>query len=125
MEYLLIGLGGFLGANARYYVAGWAGRLFGLSFPYGTFLINVSGSFLLGLLMGLLQQRPLDFLYPRLFFAVGFLGAYTTFSTFSYETLRLLQDGHFLFVFLYTLGSVLLGFLAVFLGFLLGDLFSL
>ena len=84
MDYLLIGLGGFLGANARFIVAGWVERMLGLGFPYGTFIINVSGSFCLGLLTGLLSHRPLDFLQHRLFFAVGFLGAYTTFSSFSY-----------------------------------------
>jgi CrcB protein len=124
MEYLVIGLGGFLGANARYLIAGWVGRILGLNFPYGTFIINVSGSFFLGLLMGLLSHRPLDFLQPRLFFAVGFLGAYTTFSTFSYETLQLAQDGHLAAVLLYSAGSVLLGLVAVLLGFVCGEFFA-
>jgi fluoride exporter len=125
MEYLVIGLGGFLGANARYLIAVWAGRALGFSFPYGTLIINVSGSFLLGLLMGLLHYRPLDFLHYRLFFAVGFLGAYTTFSTFSYETMRLAQDGQLVFVLLYGAGSVLLGLMAVFVGFVCGKFFAL
>ncbi|NOT55320.1 MAG: fluoride efflux transporter CrcB [Deltaproteobacteria bacterium] len=120
MDYLLIGLGGFLGANARYLVAQWVGRIWGFGFPYGTFIINVSGSFCLGLLMGVLHHRPLDFLQPRLFFAVGFLGAYTTFSTFSYETLRLAQDGQLTVVLVYVVGSVLLGLLAVWCGFACG-----
>lgn len=124
MDYLLIGIGGFLGANARYIIAGWVSRTLGLSFPYGTFIINVSGSFFLGLLMGLLHHHPLDFLHHRLFFAVGFLGAYTTFSTFSYETLRLAQDGQLTFVFIYILGSLLFSLAAVFLGFVFGELFS-
>jgi len=124
MEYLLIGLGGFLGANARYMVANWVGRSLGLNFPYGTFIINVSGSFCLGLLMGLLYHRPLDFLQYRLFFAVGFLGAYTTFSTFSYETLQLAQDGQLAFVLVYILGSLLFSLAAVFFGFVFGELFS-
>jgi fluoride exporter len=124
MDYLLIGLGGFLGANARFIVAGWVGRMLGLGFPYGTLIINVSGSFLLGLFMGLLHRRSLDFLQPRLFFAVGFLGAYTTFSTFSYETLRLAQEGHLALVLLYSVGSLLLGLGAVFFGFVCGDFFA-
>jgi CrcB protein len=124
MDYLLIGLGGFLGANARYLMAQWVGRILGFGFPYGTLIINASGSFLLGLFMGLLHHRPLDFLQPRLFLAVGFLGAYTTFSTFSYETLRLAQDGQFTFVLLYILGSVLLSLLAVSCGFVFGEFFA-
>ena len=124
MEYLVIGLGGFLGANARYLVAGWAGRMLGLSFPYGTLIINVSGSFLLGLFMGLFQHHPFDFLQQRLFFAVGFLGAYTTFSTFTHETLRLALDGQLLLVFAYIFGSILLGMVAVLLGFVLVGLFA-
>ena len=124
MDYLLIGIGGFLGANARYIIAGWVGRILGLNFQYGTFIINVSGSFFLGLLMGLFYHRPFDFLYHRLFFAVGFLGAYTTFSTFSYETLRLAQDGQLTFVLIYILGSLLFSLAAVFLGFVFGELLS-
>lgn len=120
MDYLLIGLGGFLGANARYIMARWIGRLLGLGFPYGTFIINVSGSFFLGLLMGCLHHHPLDFLPHRLFFAIGFLGAYTTFSTFSYETLRFVQDGQFAVVLIYIVSSVLLGLLAVWCGFVCG-----
>jgi len=89
----VIGLGGFLGANARYLIAGWATRRFGAAFPYGTFLINLSGSFLLGLLLAFLRERIFLHPYHFLFFAVGFLSAYTTFSTFTYESLRLLQDG--------------------------------
>ena len=122
MEYLVIGLGGFLGANARYLVAGWVARLLGLGFPYGTLMINVSGSFLLGLLMGLWQHHPLGFLQPRLFLAVGFLGAYTTFSTFTYEILQLALEGQLFLVLVYLFGSVLLGMVAVLLGFVLGGL---
>ena len=122
MEYLVIGMGGFLGANARYLVAGWAARHFGVIFPYGTFIINISGSFILGLFMSLLQDRA--FIHPnyRSFFAIGFLGAYTTFSTFTYESLRLLQDGSFFLALVNILGSVVVGLLGVFLGFVLGGL---
>lgn len=123
MEYLVIGIGGFLGSNARYLVGGWAARRFGLIFPYGTFIINISGSFILGLFMAFLQDRA--FIHPnyRLFFAIGFLGAYTTFSTFTYESLRLLQDGSFFLALMNMLGSLVVGLLGVFLGFVLGGLF--
>ena len=122
MEYLVIGIGGFLGANARYLVAGWAAQRFGTTFPYGTFIINVSGSFILGLFLVVVQERT--FIHPnyRLFFAVGFLGAYTTFSTFTYESLRLLQDGSILLGLTNIFASVVIGLLGVVLGVVLGGL---
>ena len=122
MEYLVIGIGGFLGANARYLVAGWAAQRFGTTFPYGTFIINVSGSFILGLFLVFVQERT--FIHPnyRLFFAVGFLGAYTTFSTFTYESLRLVQDGSILLGLTNIFASVVIGLLGVVLGVVLGGL---
>ena len=122
MEYLVIGIGGFLGANARYLVAGWAAQRFGTTFPYGTFIINVSGSFILGLFLVVVQERT--FIHPnyRLFFAVGFLGAYTTFSTFTYESLRLLQDGSILLGLTNIFASVVVGLLGVVLGVVLRGL---
>jgi fluoride exporter len=123
VEYLLIGIGGILGANARYWVADWAAQRLGTEFPYGTFIINTSGSFLLGLFMAFLQDRA--FIHPnyRLFFATGFCGAYTTFSTLTYESLRLFQDGSVLLGFMNMLGSLVIGMLAIFGGFLLGRMF--
>ena len=75
MDYLLVGLGGFLGTNARYLVANWIGGRYGTSFPYGTLLINVSGSFIIGLFLILITERFLVHPHWRLFFAVGFLQA--------------------------------------------------
>jgi CrcB protein len=123
MEYLMIGIGGFLGANARYVVGGWLTHLWGAQFPWGTFVINISGSFLLGLLMASLNARPLASPQYRLFFAVGFLGAYTTFSTFSYETLRLAQDQSMIAALLNITGSVVLGLVGVSFGVFFGGLF--
>ena len=119
MEYLIIGLGGVLGANARYLVAGWATRRLGLVFPYGTFLINLSGSFILGLFTAVMLKHPTSH-YPRLFFAVGFLGAYTTFSTFSLESLQLLQNGRVGLAFIYVMSSAALGVSGAWFGFNLG-----
>jgi CrcB protein len=93
---LIIGLGGFIGANLRYLVSGWAAERFGAAFPWGTLLINFSGSCLLAVFIAWAGgHAPLD---PRLrlFVAVGFFGAYTTFSTYATESVALLQAGNWL-----------------------------
>lgn len=113
---LIVGLGGSLGAIARYTLGGWAQRKFGIGFPYGTFFINVSGSFLLGLFATLALRSAWNEQW-RLFLAIGFLGAYTTFSTFEYETLMLIAEGRqYRTAALYLLGSVIVGLFAAYLG---------
>jgi len=92
-KYLVIGLGGFLGANARYLIGNWAAQRWGTAFPFGTLLINATGSFILGLFLGATTERFLIDPRWRLFFAVGFLGAYTTFSTYTYESIQLVLNG--------------------------------
>jgi len=116
MNVLVIGIGGFVGAVARYGIAGWIGQRWGRSFPLGTFMINVSGSFLIGLLMTLMAERFTENPQWRLLLVVGFLGAYTTFSTFEYETGALLKDGEWLFAGLNVILSVIVGFAALKLG---------
>lgn len=116
MNFFIIGIGGFFGAVARYGVALWIGRQWGRSFPLGTFVINVSGSFLIGLLMSLLTERFMVNPQWRLLFVVGFLGAFTTFSTFEYETGALLKDGEWLIAMLNITLSVIIGFMALKLG---------
>ena len=116
MNVLVIGIGGFVGAVARYGIAGWIGQRWGRSFPLGTFVINVSGSFLIGLLMTLMAERFTENPQWRLLLVVGFLGAYTTFSTFEYETGALLKDGEWLFAGFNVVLSVIVGFAALKLG---------
>jgi len=116
MNVLVIGIGGFVGAVARYGIALWIGQRWGRSFPFGTFIINVSGSFLIGLLMTLMAERFTENPQWRLLLVVGFLGAYTTFSTFEYETGALLKDGEWLFAMLNIILSVVVGFIALKLG---------
>ena len=116
-----VGLGGFLGANARYLLGGFISERWGAVFPYGTFVINVTGSFILGFFMAYAQERPWVAPGARLLFAIGFVGAYTTFSTFEYETMRLLQEREMLLAMLNIFGSVLTGMIAVFGGFALGE----
>jgi CrcB protein len=116
MNYLIIGAGGFVGAIARYILAVWIGQRWGRSFPLGTFVINVTGSFLIGLLMTLMAELFTENPQWRLLLIVGFLGAYTTFSTFEYETGALLKDGEWLYAGLNVIGSVIVGFIALKLG---------
>ncbi|HEY3281506.1 MAG TPA: fluoride efflux transporter CrcB [Armatimonadota bacterium] len=111
-----VGLGGFLGANARYWLGGWVAQRYGTQFPWGTLVINVSGSFVLGLIMALGTDRFSLPLQARLLLPIGFVGAYTTFSTFEYETLSLAQDASLLLALGNVAGSVTLGFLGVWLG---------
>jgi len=113
---IIIGIGGFLGAISRYGVALWIGQRWGRSFPLGTFVINVSGSFLIGLLMSLFTERFMVNPQWRLMLVVGFLGAYTTFSTFEYETGTLLKDSEWLIAGLNVVLSVFAGFVALKLG---------
>lgn len=119
---LWVGLGGFLGANARYWLGGWIQDRWGSAFPWSTFVINITGSFVLGLFVTLLTDR---FAVPRapmlrLVIAVGFVGAYTTFSTFELETLNLVTTGAWLQAFGNAFGSLVAGFAAVWLGAVLG-----
>lgn len=117
---LWVGLGGFLGANCRYWLSLWLAERWGTGFPLGTLIVNVSGSFLLGFFVALASGRlPID---PnlRLLIAVGFCGGYTTFSTYSVEGVGLLGERAFGPATLYLAGSVVLGLAAVWLGLFLG-----
>jgi CrcB protein len=113
-----ISAGGFLGANARYLIGLWAAERFGTAFPYGTFLINVSGSFVLGFYLTLVTERFSGRPTTRLFLATGLLGAYTTFSTLSYEAVELVADGAALAGVAYVSASLLLGIAAAVAGIL-------
>ncbi len=119
---LWVGLGGFLGANARYLLGGVIAERWSTAFPWATFAINISGSFILGLFLAFAEERPWMHPSSRLMFAVGFVGAYTTFSTFEYESIRLLQEGEMLLAFANIAGSVIAGLVAVFAGAALGEL---
>jgi CrcB protein len=91
-RYLLVALGGAFGSVARYWVAGLAPRLFGEAFPYGTLVVNVLGSFLISVVMGVALSTSLVPVNLRVFLTTGIIGGFTTYSTFNYETLALLQQ---------------------------------
>jgi CrcB protein len=114
MPYVLVSLGGMMGANMRYIIGRWTGALIETRFPLGTFVINVSGSFLLGVIGTLVARRLLaNSDEIRLALGVGFLGAYTTFSTFEFETHALFEDGEWLTAMTNMFLSLFLGLLAV------------
>jgi CrcB protein len=95
-EALLVGVGGFLGANARYLVSTWIARYMDPTLPWGTLLVNISGSLIIGGFLVWTTERIISNPDLRLFLAVGFCGAYTTFSSYAYETLTLFEQGHWL-----------------------------
>jgi len=112
-KFLLISLGAVLGANARYWISEWAARKVDSVFPHGILLVNLSGSFLLGFFITLATERWLLDPRWRLLVAVGFFGAYTTFSTYTYDSIHLMLKGQVGVGLLNLLGSALLGILAV------------
>lgn len=93
-EFLLVGAGGFVGANARYWVNALVARHLSASLPWGTLAVNVTGSFVLGAFLGWTTERVLADPAYRFLVAIGFCGAYTTFSSYAFETIRLWEQGH-------------------------------
>ena len=113
---LVVGAGGFLGASARYLLGGAIYRWLPATFPWATFVINVTGCFGIGFLAVLAEERMLLGPGARLFLMVGILGGYTTFSTFGYETIALLRESSFAAAAFNVLGHVALGLVAVWAG---------
>jgi CrcB protein len=120
-RYLLVMVGGAIGSLLRYLVGAWVQGLLGPTFPWSTLFVNALGSLLIGAVVRLSLEGALSG-EARLFLAVGLLGGFTTFSSFSYETLALLQDGEALAALAYALGSLLLGFFLAYLGYRLGGM---
>lgn len=122
-KYLYVALGGALGSLARYWVGGAVASRFGSRFPWGTFIINLSACAILGFSMTFLSRRT--GLNPawRFLAPIGFIGAYSTFSTYEWETLSSIRSGAFLLAALYAGASLVLGLAAVWGGSLLAELF--
>jgi CrcB protein len=123
LNYLLVALGGALGSVARYGASGLAARWFGETFPWGTLLVNVSGSLVIGFFATFTGTEGRWLVSPtiRTLFMVGICGGFTTFSSFSLQTLNLVRDGQWLYAGLNILGSVTLCLLFVWLGHLLAS----
>jgi fluoride exporter len=126
---MLLTIGGALGTNARYWLAFWLNEAswrkhsaWLVSFPVGTFVINVTGSFVLGLVGTIFLERLPDHREWFVLLGIGFCGGYTTFSTFEWETLQLLRDRIWTLAAVNVLGSVAVGFLGVVLGAAVGNL---
>jgi len=115
-KYLVVLAGAGLGGLARYVAGGWIMAKYGGRFPLGTFVVNITGAFLIGVLMTLLTQRFHPHPNWRLFLVVGILGGYTTFSSFEYETFQAVRGGERWLGLIYVGGSVVLGYLGVWLG---------
>jgi len=105
-----------LGANLRFVIGQWAADRLGPELPYGTFLINVSGAFAIGIVLSFIGQRVGVSPLWQLFFATGFLGGYTTFSSYAWEALVLVSGGEWLAAGVYVVGSNVVGFAGVWLG---------
>jgi CrcB protein len=112
MDYVWVGLGGLIGANARFVMTRYMADRFGDSYPWGTFAINVAGAFLIGLLLTWLTQRSVADPAMRLVLVVGFLGGYTTFSSYTFEAVTMAQRGNWIGATTYVLGSNVLGLVA-------------
>src|SRR5215831_781840 len=121
-KFLMVAFGGAAGSVARFGLGSYVGARFGARFPYGTFIINVTASFLIGFLLTVLAEKSAWNPSWRYLLSIGFLGGYSTFSTFEYETFRAFQDGEVIIAGLNVVLSVVVGFIGVWLGYIAGKL---
>jgi CrcB protein len=120
MKYLMVAIGGALGSVLRFWLGSYIGGRLGSRFPYGTFAVNMTGSFLIGMVLTVLAEKTQWSMNWRYLIAIGFIGGYTTFSAFEYETFRLFQDGEMRSVMLNVTLSVVIGFVGVWMGAMAG-----
>lgn len=120
---MLIGLAGAFGAVARYGLGGLVQRFTGVTFPWGTFVVNILGAFLFGLIWSLVEQRLVISVETRVIILSGFLGAFTTFSSFMFETSSLIGEAQWGLAVLNVGGQIVLGLAAMFLGLAIGRVF--
>jgi len=113
MNWVAVAVGGALGAMARYAISTWIFQVSSHKFPYATLTVNVLGSFVMGILFVVIIERSALPVEMRSLWMIGFLGAFTTFSTFSLDALSLWQNGHLFMALLYVLATVVLCLLAI------------
>ena len=121
-QLLLVGFGGFIGSIARFLVSKLNVYWAFFSIPMGTLTVNIVGSLIIGVLNGLATKSDLISLNMRLFLMVGICGGFTTFSSFTNENLTLMQNGQLFTALIYTSLSIILGFVAVYLGFMFANI---
>lgn len=116
-QWILAGIGGFIGSAGRYALSGVVHRILPAGFPWGTLVVNVLGCFVIGILGGLSEERGLLTADTRTFLMIGVLGGFTTFSSFGFETLQLLRDGQLATAFGNVALQLILGLVAAWIGF--------
>ncbi len=122
MDYVWVGMGAIVGANARYVIGQILADRAGTDFPYGTMLVNITGSLVIGIVLTLLTEQFLVDPHWRLLLVVGFLGSYTTFSSYTYEALALVERSEWSPALLYMIGSNVAGLLTCYAGIMLARL---
>lgn len=123
-KYVIVAFGGAVGSALRFWAGSYVSSRMGSRFPYGTFVINITASFLIGLVMTVLAERAHWNPNWRYLIVIGFLGGYSTFSSFEYETFRVFQDGEFLIASMNVALSVIVGFVSVWAGVIAGRMVS-
>lgn len=116
---LLVGAGGAVGSVARFLSQQMIARYYPSSFPWGTLIVNIVGCFIIGIVYAFGEKGNLLSPEMRLLLATGFCGGFTTFSTFAYENISLMREGELLYTFLYIAASIIVGFLAAYIGVLI------
>ena len=121
-KFIYLAIGGLTGTFARYFLAGAVYELLGTRFPYGTLIVNLTGCFIIGVLTTIAENKFLLNPNTRVLLMIGFCGAFTTFSTFIFETSNLIRDGETLRAFINVILSVIIGFIVFRIGMFLGDI---